>query len=68
MDVRDTLKIPRAVGSQIVESAYPSAIARAGLWEQQKGEVFNTSTHVSDRCFDMCRDCHRVGYGIEKIG
>ena len=60
-DVRDTLKNVSAVGSQIVESTYPSAIAGAVLWERQNGEIFSALTHVSDRRFDMCRDCHRVG-------
>lgn len=59
--VRDALKIQPTVGSQFVESSYQSAITSAVLWEQQNGEVFNVATHVSDRRFDMCRDCHRVG-------
>ena len=59
--VRDALKIQPTVGSQFVESSYESAITGAMLWEQQNGEVFNVTTHVRDRRFDMCRDCHRVG-------
>ncbi len=59
--VRETLKIQPMVGSPFAESSYQSAITGAVLWEQQNGEVFNVATHVSDRRFDMCRDCHRVG-------
>jgi hypothetical protein len=59
--VRDALKNPSTIGSQFVESSYQSAVTGAVLWEQQNGEVFSVATHVSDRRFDMCRDCHRVG-------
>ncbi len=59
--VREALKNRPGVGSQFVESSYQSAITGAAHWEQQNGEVFNVATHVSDRRFDMCRDCHRVG-------
>ena len=59
--VRDALKIEPTVGSQFVESSYQSAITGAALWQQQNREIFNVATHVSDRRFDMCRDCHRVG-------
>ncbi len=60
-DLRDALQNRSTVGSQFVESVYLSAIAGASRWERQNGEKFNVSTHVSDRRFDMCRDCHRVG-------
>jgi hypothetical protein len=60
-NVRDQLGIQPSVGSQFVESSYESSITGALLWQRQNGEVFNVSTHVSDRRFDMCRDCHRVG-------
>lgn len=59
--LRDALQNRSTVGSQFVESSYLSAIAGASLWERQNGEKFNVSMHVSDRRFDMCRDCHRVG-------
>ena len=59
--LRDALQNRPTVGSQFVESVYLSAIAGASRWERQNGEKFNVSTHVSDRRFDMCRDCHRVG-------
>lgn len=59
--VRDTLKSRTTIGSQFVESSYQAAITGAVLWERQNGEIFNVATHVSDRRFDMCRDCHRVG-------
>jgi hypothetical protein len=60
-DLRDALQNRSMVGSQFVESVYLSAIAGASRWERQNGEKFSVSTHVSDRRFDMCRDCHRVG-------
>ena len=59
--VRDALKNRSAAGSQIVESSYLSAITGAAAWERQNGEIFDVRTHVSDRRFDMCRECHRVG-------
>ena len=59
--LRDALQNRSTVGSQFVESSYLSAIAGASLWERQNGEKFSVSMHVSDRRFDMCRDCHRVG-------
>jgi hypothetical protein len=59
--VRDALKNPSTISSQFVESSYEAAVAGALLWERQNGEVFSVATHVSDRRFDMCRDCHRVG-------
>lgn len=59
--VRDALKNQTTIGSQFVESSYQAAITGAVLWERQNGEIFNVATHVSDRRFDMCRDCHRVG-------
>lgn len=59
--LRDALQNRSAVGSQFVESVYLSAIDGASRWERQNGEKFNVSTHVNDRRFDMCRDCHRVG-------
>lgn len=59
--VRDALQSQSSIGSQFVESNYLSAIMGAAIWERQNGEVFNVTTHVSDRRFDMCRDCHRVG-------
>jgi len=59
--LRDVLQNRSTAGSQFVESSYLSAIAGASLWERQNGENFNVSMHVSDRRFDMCRDCHRVG-------
>jgi hypothetical protein len=59
--VREALQHGSTVGSQFVESTNQSAIAGAVLWERQNGEVFNVTTHVKDRRFDMCRDCHRVG-------
>lgn len=59
--VRDALQSQSPVGSQFVESSYLSAIMGAAIWERQNGEVFNVTTHVSDRRFDMCRECHRVG-------
>jgi len=61
MQLRDALQNRTNVGSQFVESSYLSAIAGASHWERQNGEKFNITTHVSDRRFDMCRDCHRVG-------
>lgn len=60
MHLRDALQ-NRPNGSQFVESSYFSAIVGASHWERQNGEKFNVTTHVSDRRFDMCRDCHRVG-------
>lgn len=51
----------RDIGSQIVESAWQSPVEAAVAWEQQTGQIFNVSNHVSDRRFDMCRECHRVG-------
>ena len=48
-------------GSQFVESHYEFARGAAAMWERKNGELFNVATHVSDRRFDMCRDCHRVG-------
>ncbi len=59
--LRDELQKRKSAGSQFVESHYLSAIAGASLWERQNGEKFDVTTHVSDRRFDMCRDCHRVG-------
>lgn len=59
--VRNALTNPSTTGSQFVESSYQSAVTGAVFWEQQNGEVFSVATHVSDRRFDMCRDCHRVG-------
>lgn len=59
--LRDALQNRSAVGSQFVESVYLSAIDGASRWERQNGEKFNVTTHVGDRRFDMCRDCHRVG-------
>ena len=59
--VRDALKNRSTIGSQFVESSYQGGITGAVLWERQNGEIFNVATHVSDRRFDMCRDCHRVG-------
>ena len=59
--LRDALQNQTTAGSQIVESRYLSSIAGASHWERQNGEKFNVATHVSDRRFDMCRDCHRVG-------
>ena len=59
--VRDALQNRSAAGSQIVESNYLSAITGAAAWERQNGEIFDVRTHVSDRRFDMCRECHRVG-------
>ena len=60
-NVRDTLKNLPFRGSQFVESGYLLAIAGTTHWEHQNGEVFSVKTHISDRRFDMCRDCHRVG-------
>lgn len=59
--VRDALQSQSSVGSQFVESNYLSAIMGAAIWERQNREIFNVTTHVNDRRFDMCRDCHRVG-------
>ena len=50
-----------SVASQIVESISISPTAAAVAWEQQTGQIFNVVNHVSDRRFDMCRECHRVG-------
>ena len=50
-----------SVASQIVESIWISPTAAAVAWEQQTGQIFNVVNHVSDRRFDMCRECHRVG-------
>ena len=47
--------------SQIVESIWISPTAAAVAWEQQTGQIFNVVNHVSERRFDMCRECHRVG-------
>ncbi|MFO1000501.1 MAG: hypothetical protein U0936_09185 [Planctomycetaceae bacterium] len=52
---------PGSVASQIVESIWISPTAAAVAWEQQTGQIFNVVNHVSDRRFDMCRECHRVG-------
>ena len=52
---------PGSVASQIVESIWVSPTAAAVAWEQQTGQIFNVVNHVSDRRFDMCRECHRVG-------
>ena len=61
LHLRDALQNRTTLGSQFVESSYLSAIAGASHWERQNGEKFNVTTHVSDRRFDMCRNCHRVG-------
>lgn len=50
-----------SVASQIVESIWISPTAAAVAWQQQTGQIFNVVNHVSDRRFDMCRECHRVG-------
>ena len=50
-----------SIASQIVESIWVSPTAAAVAWEQQTGQIFNVVNHVSDRRFDMCRECHRVG-------
>jgi hypothetical protein len=50
-----------SIASQIVESIWISPTAAAVAWEQQTGQIFNVVNHVSDRRFDMCRECHRVG-------
>ncbi|MCA9009137.1 MAG: hypothetical protein KDB01_05290 [Planctomycetaceae bacterium] len=59
--VRDALQNHATTGSQIVESSCLSAITGAAAWERQNGEIFDVRTHVSDRRFDMCRECHRAG-------
>lgn len=61
MHLRDALQNRSTVGSQFMESGYLSAIAGASLWERENAEKFNVTPHVSDRRFDICRDCHRVG-------
>ncbi len=60
-DIRDELLRRGFRGSQFVESSYEAARAGVVLWERENGELFNVATHVSDRRFDMCRDCHRAG-------
>lgn len=50
-----------SMASQIVESNWISPTAAAVAWERQTGQIFNVVNHVSDRRFDMCRECHRVG-------
>ena len=59
--LRDALQNQSGAGSQFVESSYLAAVAGASRWERQNSEKFNVTTHVSDRRFDMCRECHRVG-------
>jgi hypothetical protein len=49
-----------SIGSQIVEWIWLSPAAAAVAWEQQTGQIFDVATHIDDRRFDMCRDCHRV--------
>ncbi len=61
MHLRDELQNRPTVGSQFMESGYLSSIADASLRERENGEKFNVTADVSDRRFDMCRDCHRVG-------
>ena len=50
-----------SIGSQIVESLRHSPAAAVAVWEQQTGQIFNVATHIGDRRFRLCRDCHRVG-------
>ena len=47
--------------SQIAESVSLSPRDAAVHWEQQTGQIFNVATHVHDRRFNMCRECHRIG-------
>lgn len=56
-----SVAVGSSIGSQIVESIWLSPAAAALVWEQQTGQIFNVVTHVGDRRFDMCRDCHRIG-------
>lgn len=58
VEAQQNLQMP---GSQIVESTRETARAGAIIWERENGELFNMATHVSDRRFNMCRECHRVG-------
>lgn len=50
-----------SISSQIVESLWHSPAAAVAVWEQQTGQIFNVATHLTDRRFRLCRDCHRVG-------
>jgi len=47
--------------SQIAESVSLSLRDAVVNWEQQTGQIFNVATHVHDRRFNMCRECHRIG-------
>ena len=47
--------------SQIAESVSLSPRDAVVNWEQQTGQIFNVATHVHDRRFNMCRECHRIG-------
>ncbi len=47
--------------SQLVESVSMSPRDAAVQWEQHTGQVFEVATHVRDRRFNMCRECHRIG-------
>jgi len=60
-DIRDKFLRRGSRGSQFVESNYEVAHAGALPWERKNPKIFDDATHVSDRRFDMCRDCHRAG-------
>ena len=47
--------------SQIAESGSPSPREVAITWERKTGQIFNVATHIRDRRFNMCRECHRIG-------
>jgi len=48
-------------GSQFVESSDEVAHAGDPLWGRKNREILDDAPYVSDRRFDMYRDCHRAG-------
>lgn len=47
--------------SQIAESDSRSPREAVVTWEQRTGQIFNVATHIRDRRFNECRECHRIG-------
>ena len=47
--------------SQIADPGSLSLRDAVLTWERQTGQIFNVATHVHDRRFNMCRECHRIG-------
>jgi hypothetical protein len=59
-----TLQGPSALAEaslSITELPWIPAMAAVTAWEQRTGQVFNVATHVGDRRFNLCRECHRIG-------